>query len=365
MKHFIVGPVEMYESTKNIYKKEHPYFRTCEYGEFVKKILSRLQSILGNGEGNSTIYLTMSGTGAMEAVVENCITKSDKSLVINGGTFGKRFCDLLAHHNMNYEEIKLNWDEQLTQKHLEKYDNKDFTTLFVNLHETSTGQLYDINLISDFCKRNNMFLIIDAISTFLADKYNMKEFGADVTIISSQKGLCLSPGLSFVSFSDRMLEKIENIESNTLYFNFKDYFNNIARGQTPYTPAVFIMYEMEAMLDLIDKKGGVDIWISDVADKACYFRQKAKSIGLTIPATYGLSNTMTPVICNDISASDIVSHLRDNYKIYVNPCGGVRAEKMFRVSHIGNITKEDIDELINKISLTIEELKKGDSNDRK
>lgn len=357
-KQFIVGPVELYQSTRDVYQKDFTYFRTQEYGNIVKESLNKLNSFIGNSVKNSLIYLTASGTAAMEAVIENCCNSNYKVLVINGGTFGHRFCELLKYHNIEFDDIKLEWNEQLKSSHFEKFDNKDYTMLFVNLHETSTGQLYDIKLISDFCKKNNIMLVVDAISTFLCDEYNMERYGIDVTITSSQKGLCLSPGLSFISFSKRMLDNIEqsNNKVSSKYFDFKDYFNNIERGQTPYTPAVFIMYELQDMLKLIEQEGGIKARLKSIEDKCLYFRKRAKEIGLKIP-NYPLSNMLTPLIFDDVKASDVLTILRENYKIFINPCGGTMANKLCRVSHIGNTTIDDIDNLINKLQITIKELK--------
>lgn len=350
MKHFIVGPVEMYQCTKDIYKNDYFYFRTNEFGSMVKDSLKRMSKLLGNSVENSLIYLTASGSAAMEAVIENCIAPEDKSLVINGGTFGKRFCQLLNFHSAQYDSIDLTFGEMLTEKHLTKFDNKGYTTLFINLHETSTGQLYDIKMISDFCKRNNMLLIVDAISTFLADEYDMEKYGIDVTIISSQKGLCLSPGLSFISFSQKMLDKMNKGSApKSMYFDFKDYFKNIERGQTPYTPAVFIMYELKAMLDYIDENGGKEALLKTIEEKCLYFRKKLAELGMKIPTSYKLSNMLTPVICEKHKASEIVKRLRDEYQLCVNPCGGDLADKMFRVSHIGDTTIKDFDILIDAI----------------
>ena len=360
MKLFTIGPVEMYPSTQIVRAKGFPHFRTDEYSNVVKKTLKKLSMYLGLRNSNSLIYMACSGTGAMEATIENCVTKKDKALVINGGAFGHRFCELLKFHNIPFDSIDLKWNESLTKEHLEPYENKDYTTLFVNLHETSTGQLYDVEMLSEFTKRNNMFFIVDAISTFLADTYDMNKYNIDVTIISSQKGLCLSPGLSFVSLSERIIDKIYKTTPSSLYFDFKDYLKNIERGQTPYTPAVFIMYELKAILDLIDNSGGLEKWLSNIKEKCQYFREQICKIGLNIPTTYNLSNTMTPVICNTVNANEVVKYLRDHYELCVNPCGGDRANYMFRVSHIGNTTKKDIDILIDKIQKTIEVLAKRD-----
>ena len=356
-KQFIVGPVELYQNTRNVYQKNFTYFRTSDFGDMVKSSIKELNHLIGNDLENSMIYLTASGTAAMEAVIENCTNPTDKVLVINGGTFGHRFCELLEHHNVDHFAVNLEWDETLTEEHLKEYENKGFTMLFVNLHETSTGQLYDINMLSKFAKRNNLFVVVDAISTFLADDYNMNKYNIDATIISSQKGLCLSAGLSFVSFSQRMLDKINNkIKTASKYFDFKDYLTNITRGQTPYTPAVFIMYELQDMLELIKKEGGLQSRLSFIKTKCNYFRKKIREIGLNFPE-YPLSNMLTPIIFEDIKASDVIQILKEKYSIYVNPCGGKLADKIIRVSHIGNTTLEDIDNLIDKIQLTIAEIK--------
>lgn len=357
MKHFIVGPVEMYPCTKDIYKEQGVYFRTNDFSEIVFDCLKRLSKLIGNDEVNSIIYLTASGTAAMEAAVENSVNPSDKVLVINGGTFGRRFCELLKFHNKNYDSIDLGFFEVLDKNHLEKYENKGYTMLFVNLHETSLGKLYDINLLSDFCKRNNMMLVVDAISTFLADEYDMKKWGIDMTIISSQKGLCLSPGLSMVSVSNRMKEKIlSNQNVSTSYFNFKDYFKNIERGQTPYTPAVNIVYELRAILNFIEQSGSKERWLENIRQKALYFRKKAKNLGFKIP-DYPLSYMLTPLMFDDIKASELVRILKDKYQIFVNPCGGDLADKLIRISHLGNTTIDDIDDLFEKMLSSIDEIK--------
>ena len=359
MKLFTCGPVQMYPSTTTIRSKGFIHFRTNEYGELVKKTLKKISNMLGNSVENSLIYLAASGTASMEATVENCVNENDKVLVINGGGFGKRFCELLDFHKKSYSSVDIAWNETLTQEHLKPFENKDYTMLFVNLHETTSGQLYDIELISEFAKRNNLLLVVDAISTFLCDEYDMDKYGIDLTIISSQKGLCCSPGMSLVSFSQRMIDKINN---NPLfaskYFDFKDYLVNITRGQTPYTPPVLVMYEIQDMLNIIQAEGGKNARLKIIEDKCRYFREKIRECNLKIPS-YPLSNMLTPVYLEDVNAYDVIQVLKDKYEIFVNPCGGELATKLLRVSHIGNTTLEDIDDLIEKMQLAIAEVKEA------
>lgn len=356
MKLFTIGPVEMYPSTQTIRAKGIRHFRTTEYGEMTKSCLQRLQKLLDCKTENGLIYLACSGTGAMEAAIDNCLTTEDKVLVVNSGSFGHRFCELCEWHNINYTSLDLSWNETLTAKHLQTFDNKGFTALLVNLHETSTGQLYNIKILSDFCKRNNMYLIVDAISTFLADDFAMDKYGIDVTIFSSQKGLCLSPGMSFIAFSNRMKKRVlNNPTPKSYYFNFKDYLNNIPRGQTPFTPPVCVMYELQDMLDKIDAVGGKNAWLKNIADKCIYFRNKAKAAGYKV-VDYPLSNMLTPIYFENISAYDIFVYLKDHFDIYFNPCGGELADKLCRISHIGNTTKEDFDDLLEKMDIAVKAL---------
>ena len=356
---FTCGPVQMYSRTATIRDKGYIHFRTKEYGEMVKSTLKRLSHLMGNHTEFGTIYLASSGTGAMEATVENCMVANDKALVINGGGFGHRFCEMLEYHNVPYDSVNIKWNETLTAEHLKPFESKGYTTLFVNINEITSGQLYDKQLLSDFAKRNNMYFIVDAIASFLADEYDMEKYGIDVTIISSQKGLCCSPGCAILSFSQRMIDKIQanDTKRSSIYFDYKDYLNNIDRGQTPYTPPVLVMYEIQDMLNMIEEEGGLNARLATIKEKGEYFRKKVKEIGLTIPE-YPISNMLTPVWFEDISAYDVIQVLKDKYDIYVNPCGGELADKLLRVSHLGDTTIADIDNLIDKLLLSIEEVKK-------
>lgn len=360
MKLFIVGPVEMYDCVLKL-RRDFPYFRTDGFSKIMKDNANKLSTLL-NCQAENILFFAMTGTGAMEATVQNCIFEHDKCLVINGGTFGQRFCDILAYHNKSYDEIKLEWNEKLTAKHLQPFENKGYTTLLVNLHETSTGQLYDINLLSDFCKKNHLKFIVDAISTFLADDYDMDKYGIDATIISSQKGLCCSVGMTMIAISDKLKNDINKYgnKPTTLYFNFEDYFKNLERWNMPYTPPVGIVYEVNEMLKLITSTTK-DVWLKNVKDKALYFRDQANKhaiqMGFEIPTSYSFSNFLTPIYFKDNIATDIINILREDYDIYVHPIGGKLANNLVKVSHIGNTNFNDIDDLLEKMLITIKKIR--------
>ena len=168
----------------------------------------------------------------------------------------------------------------------------------------------------------------------------------DLVLFSSQKGLCCSPGCSFISVSPRMKEKILSgvCRPVTKYFDYKDYLNNLRRGQTPYTPTVMVMYEIDAMLKLIEENGGRRGWTDLIRKKAENFRIAASDRGYFIPS-YPKSNMLTPIQLPDLNATKFASLLWER-GYCITPCGGELANILFRVGHAGNTSEQDGIELL-------------------
>jgi len=346
MKLFTVGPVEMFEETMKIGGEQVPYFRNDEFSEVMLYCMRKTKEFLNCDEDGDLITLTCSGTGAMEATILNCFTEDDHLLVIDGGTFGHRFTQICEIHGIPYTPVKLSFGETLTKEKLEDVaKNLNFTALLVNIDETSTAQLYDKKLLSDFCRERGIYFIADCISSFLADELDMKKYAIDAVILSSQKAFSLAPGLAFVALSNKLLtERVMNLPSKTMYLDFKSHIENGRRGQTPFTPAVRVVLEWKKMIERIDRLG-IDKIVSDTEERARHFRKGIKSIGLRYP-DYPLSNACTPVVFSENNAMEIYKELIQKYGFVVNPSGGELGNKMFRVSHIGNLTIEDNERLL-------------------
>ncbi|SCJ41571.1 Soluble hydrogenase 42 kDa subunit [uncultured Clostridium sp.] len=343
---FSVGPVQMDTETKLIGFNDLPYFRTEEFSKINKESEMLIKKLVNADDSSRAIFLTTSGTGAMEATVQNLFTDKDKVLIINGGSFGSRFVELCKIHNIQFEELILTTGSQVKIEHLNKFRNKGFTSLIVNIHETSTGVLYDIETLRNFCNEENLLLVVDSISSFLSDPYDMKKNNIDITIIGSQKGLALPPGLSIIVMSERALNKINTNTVKSLYFDLKKYLNDGERGQTPFTPAVGILLQLNEKLKRVNSMG-IDYYINKAYELSNYFREQIKYFPFEI-ASESLSNTVTPLyVRGNMKAHDLFEYLKDNYNIYLCPNGGDLKDKLIRVGHIGNISKIDIDKLIN------------------
>lgn len=345
MKLFTIGPVEMYPRTREIGGQMVPYFRTKAFSTMMLETDAALKQLLGASEASKSVYLTVSGSGAMEAVVMNCLSASDRALVIVGGSFGARFAELCALHGVPYTALTLREGETLTVEHLAPFTGQGYTALLVNLHETSTGQLYDVNLLADFCRANQLYFLVDAISTFLCDPYAMDASGIDATIISSQKGLCLPPGISVVVLSERIVrEKVLCKARQSLYFDFRVYIENFARGQTPFTPAVGILVQLHDMvLSLLEE--GLATRLERVQALCRHFRTHLSGIPVHLPE-YPLSNAITPLCFERKIAMELFQYLQESYGFYVNPTGGAKGSSMLRVAHVGDLRAEDNLQLI-------------------
>lgn len=345
MINFTVGPVQSNKIVRDIASEQIPYFRTEEFSNLMKENENLIKKFSYASDDSKVVFLTGSGTAAMEASVINSMTFNDKALVVNGGSFGKRYTEILKTYGFSYDEIKLEYGHSLKKGDLDKYDGSEYSVFIVNLLETSTGVLYDIDLISEYCRKNNILLIVDAISSFLADNINMKKNNIDILITGSQKVLACDPGISILVLSKRSIEIIENNNFQCYYLNLKKALKYMENGQTPFTPAVGILRQINARLKEIDKNGGTQSEIAKIKSNAIYFRDKIKKFNFEI-ASESLSNATTALHPKNNNAYEIFLELKNKYGILVAPNIGELKDKIFRVGHIGNLNKKDINKLI-------------------
>lgn len=340
MLNFTVGPVQSSDRVRAIGAEQVPYFRTPEFSAVMLENEQLMKKIAKAGDDARTVFLTGSGTAAMEAAVMNLFDRHDKVLVVNGGSFGQRFADLCQLHEIPHEEIRLETGRALTADHLAPYAGRGFTGFLVNVHETSTGVHYNMELISRFCRENGLFLVVDAISSFLADEFDMKAWDVQVMLTGSQKALACPPGVSVLVLSAKAVARLEGRKIKCMYLDLNSALKNGERGQTPFTPAVGTLLQINARLKEIDANGGVAAETRRISALAADFRAKIRDLPFEI-VSESMSNAVTPLHPRNVSAYSVFTHLKDEYGIWVCPNGGALADRIFRVGHIGALTAND------------------------
>ena len=347
MINFTVGPVMSSEAVCMMGKEQIPYFRTVEFSEMMEENETLIKKFAYAERNAKVIFITGSGTASMEATVMNVFNQNDRVLVVNGGSFGQRFVQICEIHGIQYTELKLESGRILTEEQLKQYSGKGYTGLLINVHETSTGVYYNMDMVSRFCKTNSIFLVVDAISSFIADPFNMKELEVDVMITGSQKALACPPGISIIVLSEKAVKRVEKNRVKSLYFDLASALENGKRGQTPFTPAVGILRQINVRLKEIDEIG-LEQERRKIEDLANDFRTRISDLPLDI-ASESMSNAVTPIHPRNVSAYNIFLTLKDKYGIWVCPNGGELADEIFRVGHIGALSIDDNTILINAL----------------
>ena len=328
-----------------------PYNRTEQFSQITFEIIKDLKYLFGT-QGDVVIF-SASGTGAMEAVIFNFLDQSDKGLIVNGGVFGQRWVDLCIQHKIPFEQISLDPGQTISLEALDyRLSSQGYSTLLINAHETSTGLIHDTKAIGKLTQKYGVFFVVDAISTICADIFMMDEWHVDVSLLSTQKALALPPGLSFLALNKKAKLRLETKTCQSYYFDIKVYLANQSRGQMPFTPVIghFMMLQ-ERLKDI--KLHGIDFFVSRHSKLAEFFRKGLQGLPLSFLPN-SPSNALTAISCpEDIDAFDLVKRLAAGFNCFVAPNGGDLKHRVFRVSHLGEQNKTDIDFLINALKDTL------------
>jgi aspartate aminotransferase-like enzyme len=304
-----------------------------------------LQQACGATPDHRVMMLTGSGTAGMEAAVLNLFAPGERVLVVNSGDFGQRFVELAELHQLAVTEVKLGPGEQLTEEDLWPHDHGGFAGLLMNHHETSTGSLHDLTVVAQFCRGRKLLLVVDAISSFLADHLAVAATGIDALILSSQKALALPPGMSFVMLSPKAEQRVRSAPRRSFYFDFKSHLDNLPRGQTPFTPAVGVLGQLERRLERLLQRG-VGVEIDGVRALALDVRGKIHGLPLRVFPVCP-SNAVTALeLSGGMAPAWLVGRLAAEFGLFVCPNGGPLGDRIFRVGHLGDLTAADNTRLV-------------------
>ena len=350
----VLGPTEVESDILEIASCPQEYMRTDDYTSKWLKIFENLKYCFQTK--NPVAVFASSGTGMMEASVTNFLSENDTILYINGGSFGKRWGDIAKKYKINPIEIAVDFGQSVKVENIEKIlsQNKNIKALYATLNETSSGALTDIKNIGKMLKKYpDVLFVVDCISGLLADEFLQDEWGVDVAISASQKAFALPPGLGFMSVSKKALDYATNSNIRGFYFDILDYVANLKRGQTPFTPAVSLVNQLEKRLEKITKEG-LNHFRLRYIENTDYLRNGLKQMDFNILAQ-NPANCVSAVLVKEVDASLIVKIMREKYNIEIAPSGGELKTKLFRIGNYGNIGKKEIDKCLKALKLAKEE----------
>lgn len=309
------------------------YFRTDDFMELVKDNKKMLLDVIDCKDGG-VIFLTASGSGAMDSTVSNIISDKDKVLVINGGTFGRKWCEICAFYNISYVSYDIELGKCIDFEKLEGFFRKDkFDVLLMQATETSTGQSFNVKEVGRLTKKYDVLLIVDAITAFAIDEYKMDSWNVDVSIISTQKGFHLFPGMSMVILGPNVLKKRKFLQ-RSYYFNYNSYLEDLKDLVFPCTPNVSILYQINHRLKEMKRKG-MDKVVEETHRRAIHFRSLIKDLPVKIVAE-NPSNCSTSLDIETDDVKDFFKYLQTK-NIYITPT----KKNRMGIGHIGELSLKD------------------------
>ena len=294
---------------------------------------------------NDVLIICSTGTGGMVGAVNNFFNQGDKVVVINGGKFGERWTKICKAYGLTVDEITLEWGyavkPEMVEEKLKK--DQDIKGVFVQASETSTGVYHDIQSLASIVKKyENTLLVVDAISALAAHDLRTDDWGIDIMIGGSQKGLMLPPGIAFVSINEKAWEKAKTSKLPKFYFDFKKERENLAKNQTNFTSPVTLIIGLNESLTMLQAEGLENVFKRH-EKLALTTRKAVQALGLQLYAKESPSNAVTAIMTPPgIDGQAVYKNLREKYGI--TAAGGQdRARgKIFRIAHLGYVDKFDV-----------------------
>ena len=337
------GPTPVSPEVAAAMAAEMLYHRAPAFKEVVLRVRENLKWLFQTkGEA---IFLTCSGSGAMEGAISNTMSRGDSILVIRGGKFGERWSNIAKAYGVEAINIDVEWGKSVALDAVKKAleSNPKIRAVCVQASETSTGAAHPVKDIAALVKsKADTLMIVDAISALGVMNLPMDEWGIDVMVAGSQKALMLPPGLAFAAVSAKASEAMKKSDLPKFYFSFAKEIASQTKGETAWTPAISLVLGLDVALGQM-KTEGYEKLIGRHRRLADATRAGAKAMGLELLAPESPSDACTAIKApTGIDGQAIVKEMRDRHGITIAGGQDQLKGKIFRLSHMGYVDRFDI-----------------------
>ena len=353
---FTPGPTPIPESVMLTMAEPIIHHRNPEFVEILTSVNQNLKYLFQTK--NEVLTLTSSGTGAMEASVVNLLSPGDKAIFVNLGKFGERWGQIMKAYGVEPVEIKIEWGTAPSPEMILEAIQKNPTVkaVFITHSETSTGVFTNIKEIAAAVHaKYDIAVVVDGITSVGAHEMRFDDWGLDLIITGSQKGLMVPPGLAFAAVSERAKKMIETSKLPKFYFSFKKALKSHADNDTPFTPAITLIIGLEKALRMIKEETVENVWLKHkILSEAV--RSGCQAIGLKLfgsPASHAVTAVNVP---EGVEYSKFNKILKQKYGITAAGGQDHLKGKIFRVSHLGYYDEVDIVGVVAALEWTLQDL---------
>jgi len=341
---FIPGPVEIAPETFEAMCTPMIGHRGSEFQQLYGGIQPQLQTLFGTSQ---PVFLsTSSAWGIMEGALRNVVQK--KVLNCCGGAFSDKWLDVSKRCGKQAEALQVEWGQPILPEDVDaKLATGEFDAVTLVHNETSTGVMNPLKEIAEVVRKyDDVILIVDTVSSFSVVPINFDELGVDVLLTGSQKALALPPGLALFTVSDRAYARAEQVNDRGYYFDFLEFKKNQEKDMTPSTPCIHTIFGLRQQLGSIFAEGMENRFArhTQLNDMA---HEWVKTNGFDFFAADGYRSKSLTCVANNkgIDVDQLRKLMKENHSIALDGGYGKIKGSTFRISNMGNETKETMTEL--------------------
>jgi len=347
MKLFIPGPVTVRQEILDEMSHQMTFgHRSKEFSNLFVELVSKLQKLLYTK--NPIFLSTSSATGLMEAAVRNCVKEKCLNLVC--GSFGDRWRKLVSECGKVSGSVEVQQGKGITADMVRKELEKNrYDALCLTHNETSSGVMNPLEEIAEVMKEYpDVIFMVDAVSSMAGVKIEVDRLGIDVCLASAQKCFGLPPGFSVCSISQKALDKSKTIQGRGHYFDFQAFIKYYEKGHTIATPSIPHINALNMQMDFIFREGIENRF--ERHKKLAKITREWASNNFSMFPEKGFESITLSVINNTkgIDISELNKNLKERGKQIGDGYGDLKG-KTFRIAHMGDMTEQDIKELLEDI----------------
>jgi alanine-glyoxylate transaminase/serine-glyoxylate transaminase/serine-pyruvate transaminase len=321
--------------------------RSPAFPELTRACLNALKPVFKTSTG-SPILFPSSGTGCWEAALTNCLNPGDKVLTSRFGQFSHLWADMCIRLGYEVEMLETSWgegapvDRYLSSLSADK--QHQIKAVLVCQNETATGVTSDVAAVRRAMDsvKHPALLFVDSVSALASIDFRMDEWGVDVCISGSQKGLMLPAGMGVTCVSQKALEATKRAKSPRCYFDYGDMVTANATGYFPYTPSIPMMYGLRESLAMLADEGLENVFYrhSYLAGgvRAAVFEGWKLKLCAAEPKWY--SDTVSAIMMPEgISGAEVIARAFKRYNLALGAGLSKVAGKLFRIGHLGDLNE--------------------------
>jgi len=351
---FTPGPTAVPDEVLAALGRPLVHHRTQAFGDALTEVMCDLQYIMQTQ--NPVVVLSSSGSGGMEACVVNLTAPGEKVIVTELGKFSNRWREMAQTYGVEVVSVSAEWGHAVTPDQVAAAftAHPDATALLTIHSETSTGVLQDVEAFAQIAHRHDALIVVDGITSVGCHDVRTDEWGLDAVVGGSQKGVMTPPGLAYVSLSPAAIQKMEGRRHASYYFDLVKAVKSAGKADTPYTPAIPLVFGLQAALRMMREEGLENV-IARHAANAGAVRAAVSAMGLSMLAETP-SNATTAVLIPDGRAGDITKKMEHEHGVKI--AGGQQHLNghIVRLGHLGFYNAADMLTLVTAFETVCHEL---------